>query len=47
MHDFTFTREHIIHVFEYESFTFEPSLQVCMGHMHENDGELSEGGFRV
>ena len=47
MHAFTFTSEHIIHVFEYESSTLEPSLQVCMGHRHENDGELSEGGFRV
>ena len=47
MHVFTFTCEHIIHVFEYESSTLEPGLQVCMGHRHENGGELSEGGFRV
>ena len=47
MHAFTFTCEHIIHVFEYESSTLEPGLQVCMGHRHENGRELSEGGFRV
>ena len=47
MHAFTFTCEHIIHVFEYESSTLEPGLQVCMWHSNENGGELSEGGFRV
>ena len=47
MHAFTFTCEHIIHVFEYESSTLEPGLQVCMGYRHENGGELSEGVFRV
>ena len=47
MHAFTFTCEHIIHVFEYESSTLEPDLQVCMGHRHENGGELSEGVFHV
>ena len=42
---FTFTCEHIIHVFEYESSTLEPGLEVCMGHRHENGGELSERVF--
>ena len=39
MHAFTFTCEHIIHGFEYESFI----LDVCVGSRHENGGELSEG----
>ena len=43
----TLSRVNISHVFEYESSTLEPGLQVCMGHRHENGGELSEGGFRV
>ena len=47
MHAFTFTCEHSIHVFEYESSTLEPGLQVCIGHRPENGGELSEGVFRV
>ena len=37
------SRVNISHV----SSTLEPGLQVCMGHRHENGGELSEGGFRV
>ena len=47
MHALTFKCEYIIHVFEYESSTLEPGLQVCMGQRHENGRELSEGGFRV
>ena len=47
MHGFTFTCEHIIHVFEYESSTLEPGLQVCIEHRHDHDVELCEGVFRV
>ena len=41
------SRVNISYICLNESSTLELGLQVCMGHRHENGGELSEGGFRV
>ena len=46
MHAFTFTCEHIIHVFECLN-TSRSYWNVCVGRRHENGGELSEGFFLV